>query len=153
MELTAKPWTCPAKGCPGASATRHGLLTHLGVTHKADALALRALVPEVARPLTRDRLISDLGDGYSSADDDTIEDYCRVEDLLSRILAELAEDDLTIDYTNKAGATNPVKNPLISEAKGLIATKNTLRKSLGLTGAQRKRLGAAGDGDDGFDSL
>ncbi|HCU8651575.1 TPA: phage terminase small subunit P27 family, partial [Staphylococcus aureus] len=42
--------------------------------------------------------------------------------------------------TNKAGASNIVKNPLSIELTKTVQTLNNLLKSMGLTAAQRKKI-------------
>ncbi|MNG30958.1 Phage terminase, small subunit [compost metagenome] len=60
-----------------------------------------------------------------------------------------------VEHTNKAGATNIIKNPLAIEVTKTVQTLNNLLKSLGLTPAQRKKalLGGGGDDDDDFDTF
>jgi phage terminase small subunit len=60
------------------------------------------------------------------------------------------------EYTNKAGATNLVKNPLSIELTKTVQTLNNLLKSLGLTPAQRKKIkdtNGSGEDDDDFDEF
>ena len=63
---------------------------------------------------------------------ETYEFYCRLRD-------ELKNSDLMIEHTNKAGASNIIKNPLSIELTKTVQTLNNLLKSMGLTAAQRKR--------------
>lgn len=53
-----------------------------------------------------------------------------------------------MEHTNKAGATNLVKNPLAIELTKTVQTLNNLLKSLGLTPAQRKKVVNNDDEDD-----
>ncbi|MRW13055.1 phage terminase small subunit P27 family, partial [Staphylococcus aureus] len=64
---------------------------------------------------------------------ETYEFYCRLRD-------ELKNSDLMIEHTNKAGASNIVKNPLSIELTKTVQTLNNLLKSMGLTAAQRKKI-------------
>lgn len=97
---------------------------------------------------TRDRIISYLGDDYSPADDELIDAYVAAESILKRMQDALASEELMYEYTNKAGATNKVKNPLIMEIPRYTQTLNMLLKALGLTAAQRKKVVADDEPDD-----
>ncbi|MNI84772.1 Phage terminase, small subunit [compost metagenome] len=57
-----------------------------------------------------------------------------------------------MEHTNKFGAENTIKNPLAIEVTKTVQTLNNLLKSLGLTPAQRKKVGVSDDDDD-FDSF
>lgn len=59
--------------------------------------------------------------------------------------------ELMYEYTNKAGATNLVKNPLSIELTKTVQILNNLLKSLGLTPAQRKKV--VNEDDDDFDKF
>lgn len=60
----------------------------------------------------------------------------------------MGKNDLMVTHTNKAGATNIVKNPLAIEITKTVQTLNGLLKSLGLTPAQRRKLQVIGGGPD-----
>ncbi|MFC0188224.1 phage terminase small subunit P27 family [Fictibacillus aquaticus] len=66
-----------------------------------------------------------------------------------------SEDGFIVEYTNKAGATNPTKHPAISELPKYAAVMMKGLSELGLTGASRKKLQEQmGKGpDDGFDDF
>lgn len=99
------------------------------------------------------RIVQYLGDGYQESDDELIALYCETYDFYCRLRDELKESDLLFEHTNKAGATNLVKNPLAIELTKTVQTLNNLLKSLGLTAAQRKRV-VGGDTDgDGFEDF
>lgn len=96
-----------------------------------------------------------LGDKYEPSDDELIKIYCETYALYSRMRDELMESDLMMEHTNKAGATNYVKNPLAIEITKIVQVLNNLLKSLGLTAAQRKEAvdGGNGDGKDPFEEF
>ncbi len=58
-----------------------------------------------------------------------------------------------MSYTNVAGETNAIKNPLVIEATKVAQVLNGLLKSLGLTAAQRKKFKADEGDDGGFEAL
>ena len=80
-----------------------------------------------------------LGDKYRESDDELIKLYCETHAMYKKMLKEIRKNGLMIEHTNKAGATNLVKNPLAIEATKTAQVLNSLLKSLGLTAAQRKR--------------
>lgn len=81
-----------------------------------------------------------LGDSYEESDEEIIKLYVDTHTFYRRLLKEVKQKDLMYEYTNKAGATNLVKNPLSIELTKTVQTLNNLLKSLGLTPAQRKRV-------------
>src|SRR5690606_26456475 len=92
-----------------------------------------------------------LGENFTESDHELISIYCETYEFYSRLRDEIKKSDLMMEHTNKAGATNIVKNPLSIELTKTVQTLNNLLKSLGLTAAQRKK---AVDGDDDeFDSF
>lgn len=93
-----------------------------------------------------------LGDSYQASDDQLIQLYVETHDFYRRLKNEIDKSDLMYEYTNKAGATNLVKNPLSIELTKTVQTLNNLLKSLGLTPAQRKKVVNEDDGDD-FDNF
>lgn len=99
-----------------------------------------------------EKIKSYLGDKYKESDDELINLYCETRELYQKMRAELKKTKLLMEYTNKAGATNLVKNPLAIEITKTIQVLNNLLKSLGLTAAQRKEV-AKGNGDDEFDDF
>jgi P27 family predicted phage terminase small subunit len=92
------------------------------------------------------KIKSYLGDNYRESDDQLIDLYCKQRKLYEDMLSELRKEGFTVEYTNKAGATNVVKNPLAIEVTKSAQVLTTILKSLGLTPSQRKE---AGGGDDG----
>ena len=96
---------------------------------------------------TYNRIRQYLGERYETSDDELINIYCDTYAFFCRLRDELEKQDLMMEYTNKAGATNYVKNPLAIELTKTVQTLNNLLKSLGLTAAQRKE--AVGGGKDG----
>lgn len=105
----------------------------------------------MAKP-TAKLLRSYLGEDYQESDEQLITLYIETYNFYQRLQKEIKESDLMYEYTNKAGASNNVKNPLLIELTKTVQTLNNLLKSLGLTPAQRKKL-KGDDEDDGFDSL
>ena len=85
---------------------------------------------------------------YHDSDEETIDLYVETYEFYQRMLAEVSEGDLLIEFTNKAGATNLVKNPLAIEITKTVQVLNNLLKSLGLTPVQRKALLSPADGDE-----
>ena len=81
-----------------------------------------------------------LGDGYQDSDEELIGLYLETHEFYRRLQKEVKESDLLFEHTNKAGATNLVKNPLSIELTKTVQTLNNLLKSLGLTPAQRKKV-------------
>lgn len=97
-----------------------------------------------------------LGDSYKESDEELIKLYVETHSFYRRLKNEVKKNDLMYEYTNKAGATNLVKNPLSIEVTKTVQTLNNLLKSLGLTPAQRKKLKdstGTGDDDDDFDQF
>lgn len=99
-----------------------------------------------------------LGENYKESDEQIIQLYVETHKFYRRLKKEVEKNDLMISHTNKAGATNIVKNPLAIEVTKTVQTLNNLLKSLGLTPAQRRSIGAGGGGigggeDDDFDTF
>ncbi|MDV2683811.1 phage terminase small subunit P27 family [Alkalihalophilus lindianensis] len=99
-----------------------------------------------------------LGESYLESDEELIKLYIETHQFYRRLQKEIKKSDLMFEHTNKAGATNLVKNPLSIELTKTVQTLNNLLKSLGLTPAQRKRLNSglsnnSGDDDDDFDDF
>ncbi|ALA12406.1 P27 family phage terminase small subunit [Paenibacillus larvae] len=92
-----------------------------------------------------------LGEAYEESDEQLIQLYIETHQFYRRLQKEIKNSELMYEYTNKAGATNLVKNPLSIELTKTVQTLNNLLKSLGLTPAQRKKV--AGDEDDDFDEF
>jgi len=97
----------------------------------------------------REKLKNYLGDDFQESDMELINLYSETYDFYCRLRDELKTSPLMMEHTNKASATNFVKNPLSIELTKTVQTLNNLLKSLGLTAAQRKKAVAGGD-DDGF---
>jgi P27 family predicted phage terminase small subunit len=93
-----------------------------------------------------------LGDQYKESDEELIKLYLETHAFYRRLQKEIKKTDLMYEYTNKAGATNMVKNPLSIELTKTVQTLNNLLKSLGLTPAQRKKVVNEDDEDD-FDDF
>ncbi|QGH35143.1 phage terminase small subunit P27 family [Gracilibacillus salitolerans] len=93
-----------------------------------------------------------LGDNYKESDEELIQIYIETHRFYRKLKKEINKTDLMYEYTNKAGATNLVKNPLAIELTKTVQTLNNLLKSLGLTPAQRKKIENGGDDDD-FDNF
>ncbi|BAU27623.1 P27 family predicted phage terminase small subunit [Aneurinibacillus soli] len=89
-----------------------------------------------------------LGDNYQESDEELIQLYIETHKYYRRLKKEVEKTPLMLEHTNKSGATNTVKNPLAIEVTKTVQTLNNLLKSLGLTPAQRKKVGVAGDDDD-----
>ena len=102
---------------------------------------------------TKKRLIEYLGEGYQESDDQLINIYIETHQFYRRLQKEIKKSELMYEYTNKAGATNLVKNPLSIELTKTVQTLNNLLKSLGLTPAQRKKAMSGDSDDDGFDDF
>lgn len=81
-----------------------------------------------------------LGDSYQESDEQLIKLYVETHQFYRRLRNEIKKSDLLMEHTNKAGATNLVKNPLSIELTKTVQTLNNLLKSLGLTPAQRKKV-------------
>jgi P27 family predicted phage terminase small subunit len=98
-----------------------------------------------------------LGDNYKESDEELIQLYIETHAFYRRLKSEIKKKDLMYEYTNKAGATNLVKNPLSIELTKTVQTLNNLLKSLGLTPAQRKKIkngsGSGNDDDDDFNEF
>ncbi|WP_165786676.1 phage terminase small subunit P27 family [Heyndrickxia camelliae] len=89
-----------------------------------------------------------IGESYKESDEELIKLYLETHQVYRRLKAEIKKSDLMFEYTNKAGATNPVKNPLVGELTKAVQTLNNLLKSMGLTPAQRKKV--VNEDDDDF---
>lgn len=97
--------------------------------------------------LTKKQLVSYI-DGYQTSDDILIDLYLETYKFYCRLRDELEESQLMYEHTNKAGATNLVKNPLSIELTKTVQTLNNLLKSLGLTATQREKI--VESEEDGF---
>lgn len=97
------------------------------------------------------RLLKYLENTYEVSDEEIIDLYVETYDFYQKMRIELEDKDLLMEFTNKFGATNQVKNPLIIEIAKTVQTLNNLLKSMGLTPAQRKTV-MRGGGDD-FDDF
>ncbi len=93
-----------------------------------------------------------LGNKYQKSDDELINLYCETHELYQKMRDELKKTGYIMEYTNKAGATNLVKNPLAIEITKMIQVQNNLLKSLGLTAAQRKEV-VKDNRDDEFENF
>lgn len=93
-----------------------------------------------------------LGDNYKESDEELITLYVETHRFYRKLKKEINKQDLMYEYTNKAGATNLTKNPLVVELAKTVQTLNNLLKSLGLTPAQRKKV-VNGEDDDDFDNF
>lgn len=96
--------------------------------------------------LTKAKLKKYIGN-YQESDDILINLFIETYDFYIRLRDELKKSKLMYEYTNKAGATNLVKNPLSIELTKTVQTLNNLLKSLGLTAAQREKII---EDEDGF---
>lgn len=98
-----------------------------------------------------------LGESYRESDEQIIQLYVETHRYYRRLKKEVEKNPLMIEHTNKAGATNIIKNPLAIEVTKTVQTLNNLLKSLGLTPAQRRSIGVGGgvgdSEDDDFDSF
>ncbi|MBF2751533.1 MULTISPECIES: P27 family phage terminase small subunit [Staphylococcus] len=79
-------------------------------------------------------------DNYQESDDMLISLYLETYEFYCRLRDELKNSELMMEHTNKAGASNIVKNPLSIELTKTVQTLNNLLKSLGLTAAQREKV-------------
>lgn len=86
------------------------------------------------------------------SDEELISLYVETHRFYRRLKKEVDNNDLMMEHTNKAGATNVVKNPLAIELTKTVLVLNNLLKSLGLTPAQRKQV-EGDDDDDDFDQF
>ncbi len=105
---------------------------------------------------TANKIREYLGENYKESDEELIKLYIETHQFYRRLQKEVKKAKLMYEYTNKAGATNLVKNPLSVELNKTVQTLNNLLKSLGLTPAQRKKLkenNGSGDDDDDFDDF
>lgn len=93
-----------------------------------------------------------LGENYHKSDDEIIQLYVETHRFYRRLKKEVDNNDLMMEYTNKAGATNVIKNPMAIELTKTVLVLNNLLKSLGLTPAQRKQL-EGDDDDEDFDNF
>jgi len=101
---------------------------------------------------TKKMLVDYLGESYQESDEQLMQLYIETHQFYRRLQKEIKKTDLMYEYTNKAGATNLVKNPLSIELTKTVQTLNNLLKSLGLTPAQRKKI-TSGEDDDDFDNF
>jgi len=93
------------------------------------------------------KLLTYLSDNYLDSDEEIIDLYVETYRRYDAMCKELADGKMIMDYTNKAGATNPVKNPLIIEITKHTQQLANLLKSMGLTPSQRETIEASGGGD------
>lgn len=102
---------------------------------------------------TKEKLRGYLGDNYEESDEELINLYIDTHQFYRKLNSEIKKQDLMYEYTNKAGATNLTKNPLVVELSKTVQTLNNLLKSMGLTPAQRKKIVNGDDDDDEFDNF
>ncbi|GGJ48537.1 phage terminase small subunit P27 family [Virgibacillus salexigens] len=102
---------------------------------------------------TSDKLRNYLGDNYKESDEELITLYLETHRFYRKLKKEISKQDLMYEYTNKAGATNLTKNPLVVELAKTVQTLNNLLKSLGLTPAQRKKIVNGDDDDSDFEDF
>ncbi|MFY0521174.1 P27 family phage terminase small subunit [Lysinibacillus sp. UGB7] len=93
-----------------------------------------------------------LAENYQESDDEIIKLYVETHKFYRRLKKEVDTNDLMMEHTNKAGATNVIKNPMAIELTKTVLVLNNLLKSLGLTPAQRKQL-EGDDSDEDFDKF
>lgn len=106
-----------------------------------------------AKPSLAETIRGYLGSHYQDSDEQLISLYCETHAFYERLRDELETANLLTNHTNKHGATNTVKNPLIIELTKTVQTLNNLLKSLGLTAAQRKKMIGGDDHGDDFDKF
>ena len=95
---------------------------------------------------TKERINGFLHEGHvlQSSDAELISLYAETYQFYCQLKRELVGKKLLMKYTNKAGATNLVKNPLAIELTKTVQVLNNLLRSLGLTPAQRKEFADKG---------
>lgn len=104
--------------------------------------------------ITAQKLKEYLGENYRESDDEIIKLYIETHKYYRRLKKEVESKPLMLEHTNKAGATNIVKNPLAIEVTKTVQTLNNLLKSLCLTPSQRKKaMTDGGDDEDDFDDF
>lgn len=94
----------------------------------------------------KNRILNYLKNGHvlEASDLELINLYAETYRFYCQLKRELAGKKLLMSYTNKAGATNLVKNPLAIELTKTAQVLNNLLGSLGLTPAQRKAFANKG---------
>jgi P27 family predicted phage terminase small subunit len=92
------------------------------------------------------RIETYLHDGHTlqASDVELINLYSETYQFYCQLKGELVGKQLLMEYTNKAGATNLIKNPLAIELTKAVQVLNNLLRSLGLTPAQRKEFADKG---------
>jgi len=85
---------------------------------------------------------------YAVSDNETIDLYVETYEFYQRMRCDLMSNDLLVEFTNKAGATNLVKNPLAIEITKTVQVLSNLLKSMGLTPSQRKAFDLQKGGDE-----
>lgn len=73
---------------------------------------------------------------YNESSNETVDLYVENYDFYQQMREELRNNKLLMEYTNKGGATNIVKNPLAIEITKIVQVLSNLLKSMGLTPAQ-----------------
>lgn len=103
---------------------------------------------------TKKLMVEYLGENFTESDEQLIDLYVDAHRYYRRLKREVGKEPLMMTHTNKAGATNHIKNPLTIELTKQYQTLNNLLKSLGLTPSQRERLDpGGGDPGDDFDDF
>ncbi len=97
------------------------------------------------------RLLKYLGNAYQSSDEEIIDLYVETYRFYQKMREEMEASEMLIDHTNKFGATNQTKNPLIIEISKTVQTLNNLLKSMGMTPAQRKSIVSENSSGDEFE--
>ena len=105
------------------------------------------LEAERAGEEAKERIAKYLKDGnvLQASDLELINLYAETYQFYCQLRGELSKGKLLMSHTNKAGATNLVKNPLAIELTKTAQVLSNLLRSLGLTPAQRKEFA-----DEGF---
>lgn len=94
----------------------------------------------------KERIMGYLKDGHvlEASDIELVNLYAETYTFYHQLKKELAGKKLLMSHTNKAGATNLIKNPLAIELTKTVQVLNNLLSALGLTPAQRKAFASKG---------
>lgn len=108
----------------------------------SDHIKLPSFIKDKTAKKEFDRVVAELINLgiVSNLDNTVLAIYCNAFANYSKITEQLSKQDLVVSYTNKAGATNDVENPLIKAQMKYIDVMLKCSNKLGLSISDRLKL-------------